>query len=116
MFSFSLKFRLFYLATCSFLLSFERFIKPDEVCRFLLFVVPVCWPSPASTGSLPSDRRRGAPRGGAHWARAPPSVSEAPSWAPKAPPKTPSRASLAPWMSYLTHDTAHDRRNAALRR
>ena len=34
MFSFSLKFRLFYLATCSFLPSFERLVKPDEVCRF----------------------------------------------------------------------------------
>ena len=34
MFSFSLKFRPFYLATCSFLPSFERFVKPDEVCRF----------------------------------------------------------------------------------
>ena len=39
-----------------------------------------------------------------------------PGWMDYVPPKTPSRAPLAHWMSYLTHDTAHDRRNAALRR
>ena len=58
MFSFSLKFRLFYLATCSFLPSLKGSLSLMKCVDFLLFAVPVCWPSPASAGSLPSDRRR----------------------------------------------------------
>ena len=54
--------------------------------------------------------------GGAHWARAPLSVSEAPSWAPKAPPKMPSQGAEGALVPYLAHDTAHNRRNAALRK